>query len=290
MNNNERNILSTDLLRTFVVIADCGNLTVAAGRLHRTQSAISVQLRKLEENLGVTLFDRASKGMALNDAGIRLLPRARSILHELHQASCLFVAPLEGAIRVGIPDDFNDVLLEKILSHFALAHPGVDVEAISGCTSQYPEAIRDGTMDIAVCSGEKFADGETLGTEKIVWVAKRAVLVKRDHPVPLAILDRNCWWQDIPIKALNSIARDYRVVFRSSNFASLRAAVRSGFAIGILPASCVDEEMTVLSKAEGFPDLPNSNRIILVGAETRNDLSTAMSTAIKNACEDQQLA
>jgi hypothetical protein len=83
MNESERNLLSTDLLRTFLAIVDSGNLTIAAARLHRTQSAISVQLRKLEADLGVQLFTRTSKGMMLTEAGTKLLPNARSILRDI---------------------------------------------------------------------------------------------------------------------------------------------------------------------------------------------------------------
>jgi DNA-binding transcriptional LysR family regulator len=287
MNKNERSLLSADLLRTFVAIADYSNLTIAAGRLHRTQSAISVQLRKLETDLRVALFDRTSKGMMLTDAGVKLLPKARFILAELKQASILFETPLTGFIRVGIPDDFNDTMLERILAEFSFSYPDVDVEAISGCTSTYPAAIRDDEMDIAVCSGTNIEEGEALDVEEIVWAAKKEMKITSKQPVPLAILDRNCWWRNLPIDALNSIGRDYKVAFRSSNFASLRAAIRAGFAIGTLPVSCVDEGMTVLSKVEGFPDLPNSKRVILVGNNIRSDLAKAMVGAIRNAREER---
>lgn len=283
MNKNERNILSSEFLRTFVAIADCGNLTVAAERLHRTQSAISVQLRKLEENLCVTLFERTPKGMVLSDAGIKLLPKARHILAELKQTSGLFENPLKGQVRLGIPDDFNDVMLEHILTEFAFAHPGVQVEAVSGCTSRYPAAVNDDEMDIAVCTNLNDDVGEPLSKEKIVWAAKKGIRITDDKQVSLAILDRSCWWRDLPIDALNSIGRDYKIAFRSSNFSSLRAAIQAGFAIGILPASTVGENMIVLSKADGFPELPISRRSILVGDNISKILAGAMIEAIKNA-------
>ena len=283
MSKSERHLLNTELLRTFIAIVDSGNLTTAAGRLHRTQSAISVQLRKLEADLEVRLFTRTSKGMALTDAGAKLLPSARSILQEIKQASVLFQAPLTGSIRVGIPDDFSDIMLEHVLADFALAHPGVEVEMILGCTSGFPEAVRKGAMDIAVCSGPKIEGGETLDIEKIVWAAKRGWMIGDDTAVPLAILDRNCWWRDLPVNQLLSAGIDYRISFRSSSFASIRSAIQAGFAIGILPLSCVDEKMVVLTKADGFPVLPSSKRIILVGAGTRDDLASAMTDAIKNA-------
>jgi DNA-binding transcriptional LysR family regulator len=230
MNENERFLLNADLLRTFVSIAECSNLTVAAGQLCRTQSAISVQLRKLETDLRVELFNRTSKGMTLTDSGEKLLPKARSILKEIKEASRLFDTELTGSVRVGVPDDFNDNMLEQILIKFAHDHPGVNVEAVSGCTSSYPAAVRDSEIDVAVCSGPHQEGGDILGTEKTVWAVKRGVSIASGQVVPVAILDRSCWWRDLPMDALNSIGRNYRVAFRSNSFSSLRAAVRAGFA------------------------------------------------------------
>ncbi|MCK7615927.1 LysR family transcriptional regulator [Roseibium sediminicola] len=287
MNDIERSPIDSDLLRTFLAIANCGNLTVAAGRLNRTQSAISVQLRKLETGLGVTLFNRTPKGMALTVEGEKLLPKASSILAEIRQASALFTNPLSGSIRVGFPDDFDETVLERVLAGFARAHPGVDVRATSGCTSGYPAAIADGTLDIAVCSGPDNRQGETLGIEDTVWASRKDAQILGAEPVPLAILDRSCWWRDLPTKSLESIGREYSLAFRSSSFASLRAAIRAGFAIGILPASCVDEDTAILSGPEGFPDLPKSRRSFLIADDAPEDLTSAMAKAIRQSRNEQ---
>ena len=282
MKKIERAPVNSDLLRSFVTIAESGNLTVAAGRLNRTQSAISVQLRNLEADLGVTLFARTPKGMALTDEGERLLPRAKSILSALRDASALFETPLTGRIRIGIPDDFDDTVLEGTLVEFSRRHPGVDVVATSGCTSGFSTAIRKGSLDIAVCSGPENDAGETLGVESTVWAAGRTARLAPNEPVPLAILDRSCWWRDLPVKALEEQQRDYAVAFKSASFGSLRAAIRAGFAVGVLPQSCVTESVRVLSKAEGFPSLPNSRRSILIRPGASQELTRAMAEAIRN--------
>lgn len=282
MNRNERLPLNSDLLRSFVTIAESGNLTVAAGRLHRTQSAISVQLRNLEADLGVTLFARTPKGMVLTDEGDRLLPKAKSILSALKDASALFETPLTGRIRIGIPDDFDDTVLEGTLVDFSRRHPGVDVVATSGCTSGFPAAIRNGTLDLAVYSGPENDTGETLAVETTVWAAGRTARLATNAPVPLAILDRGCWWRDLPVKALEGQGRDYTVAFKSASFGSLRAAIRAGFAVGVLPQSCVTESVRVLSKAEGFPSLPKSRRSILIRPGAAQELTSAMADAIRN--------
>lgn len=282
MNKNERLLLNGELLKTFVTIVECGNLTAAANLLNRTQSAISVQIQKLEVGLGVELFGRTSRGMTLTSAGEKLLPRARSILSEVKQTSAIFSEPLTGSIRVGIPDDFDDNALERILADFAKNHPGVDVIATSGCTSCYPLAIRNNDLDVAVYSGPDNHEGELLSTERVVWAAKKGFCVEKDAPLPLAILERSCWWRDAPIKCLSTAGMDYTIAFRSNSFTSLRAAIRAGFAVGILPASSVCENMIVLSKAQGFPALPTSRRTILKRPEASQDLVDAMAEAIMN--------
>lgn len=283
MKKIERLPIDSDLLQTFAVIAESGNLTAAADRLGRTQSAISVQLRKLEERLTTSLFFRTARGMALTPAGDALLTRARPILSDIKDAADLFLDPLQGAIRVGFPDDFDDVLLELILSRFARSHPGVQVLARSGCTSGYPAAIEAGALDVAVCSGLDRPDGEPLGSEPIVWAARDGTVWPQDQPVPLAILERSCHWRDLPKSALNNAGRAYHIAFQSSSFTSLKAALRSGLAVGILPGSSICEGLVPLTRKEGFPDLPVSRRSIARSAQAPKAVSDAMVEAIRSA-------
>lgn len=283
MNKIERNSLGGDLLHTFVEIASSRNLTVAADRLGRTQSAISVQLRKLESGLGERLFIRTSKGMTLTPAGEMLLPRARNILAAMRETTQLFAAPLTGSIRVGFPDDFDGAVLEEILMRFSQAHPGVEVMAASGCTSAYPTAISEGRMDVAVYSAPDNRQGETLGTEKTVWAAKKNTALHLQAAIPVAILDRSCWWRDLPIRHLESAGRNHTVAFRSSSFSGLQSALRAGLAIGVLPLSCVSDGLQTLGREDGFPDLPASRRSILVSEDAPQDLAAAMADAIREA-------
>ncbi len=153
MKVTERLSPNSEQLKSFVVIAECGNLSHAAERLCRTQSAISVQLRKLEESLNVSLFERQARGMALNANGKKLLPVAQRALAEMRQAGALFEEPLQGRIRVGIPDDFDDNILERALAGFSRNHPGVEIITHSGCTSGFRGDLEQGVLDVAVCSG-----------------------------------------------------------------------------------------------------------------------------------------
>ncbi len=283
MNANERPTPDSSLLRTFLEIADCGNLTLAASRLNRSQSAISVQLRKLESELKVSLFERDAKGMVLSVNGERLLPLARRVLAELGQVHALFQPALKGKIRVGIPDDFEENVLERTLADFARSNPGVDVVASSGCTVGFPEAVQRGALDIAVYSGPGDIEGEVFLTQKPVWVASGTLCLDRSEPVPLAIMDRGCWWQELPTKALEQQGRPYSIAFECSGLTSQKAAIRAGFAVGILYENSVEPDMKVLSPRDGFPPLPHSKRSIIINPQAPEKLTAAMARAIKNA-------
>jgi len=279
--------LNRDLLRSFVEIADCRNLTAAVARLSRTQSAISVQRRKLEAELGTTLFYRRPKGMILTDAGDRLLPAARSVLAELNRARALFTMQMTGQLRIGIPDDFDEAMLEQALSLFSRRHPGVDLIATSGCTSGFDRAIRDGTLAIAVCSSSEGEMENVFLEEPTVWVAGKDAQLPDNGPISLAILDRACWWRDLPLQALKSASIPYTVSFKSGSFSNLKAAIRSGFAIGILPASSLCSEMRRLGLSEGFPSLPISHRMLRINPNAAPQLTSAMSRAIREACRQR---
>lgn len=283
INKTERLSIDSDLLQTFVAIAKCGNLTVAAGQIGRTQSAISVQLRKLESGLDVLLFLRTAKGMTLTPAGETLLPRAEAILADMKETANLFLQPLTGSIRIGIPDDFDERVLEQILTKFSRAHPNVQVMVISGCTTSFAKAIDNGQLDVAVCSGPDNHRGKLLNIEETVWATKKGTKPNLENTVPLAILNRSCWWSNLPINALDAAEIRYEIAFRSSSFSSLQSALRAGFAVGLLPKSSVTPDFEVLTRKHGFPELPDSRRTILVSENTSATLSDAMEEAIFNA-------
>lgn len=284
MNKIEQVPLSSDLLRSFLVIAETGNLTHAADRLGRTQSAISVQLRNLEDSLGVVLFDRSVKGMTLTDAGEQLLPKAEASVTQLQEMRKMFEEPLVGRLRIGIPDDYEGRILTDALTRFARVHPGVEVTATSGCTAAYPQEVRSGALDMAICSGREPMSAMPLSKEPAVWATGRVTGAAADFserdPVPLANLDRSCWWKTIATDALRANGRTYRVVYRTESFGSLLSALRSGFAVGVLPASCVSEDLQALGVRHGLPTLPLIHRSVLFSEKADSDITHAMADAI----------
>ena len=283
MNKIERLIPNSDLLSTFLIVVECENITHASDVLGRTQSAISVQISKLEDLLAVRLFDRQSRGMKLTDDGLKLLPVAEAVVAELKKIPLLFEEPLQGSIRVGIPDDYTETILETILMDFSKRHADVQIFARSGCTSTFPEAIKKNELDIAVHSSLFSKDGDFFSSEPNIWVASKNFTFDRQDPVPLAILDRSCEWRSLPTKALNEVGRKWFQAYSSENFASLKAAVRSGLAVGVIPKSAKCASLKELSGKDGFPKLPPSNRRFLINDKARPELVEAMVDALKSA-------
>ncbi len=284
MNEIERLPLSSEWLRSFLAVAEAGNVTHAAERLGRTQSAISVQIRKLEEGVSARLFARQARGMVLTEEGQRLLPVAQRTLSELGRIAELFSHPLSGRIRVGIPDDYSIAVLERVLAAFAVRHPGVEVSVRSGFSIGFPDAVKRGELDLAVYTA---APGERLGKpllrEQTVWAAEATLSIAEDEPVPLALFDRACWWRDAAIEAMERAGRPYRVAYSSESVAGVKAAIGAGLAVGVLSASAVDGAMRVLGEGDGFPALPRSSLVLLIGDTAAQSVAQEMERAIRAA-------
>jgi len=286
INKSERMARSSHLLRTFVTVADCANITRAAELLGRTQSAISVQAKRLEDTLEVALFVRQSNGMVLTADGEKLLPVARRIVSELARVGAMFEDPLQGRIRVGIPDDYADSVLETVLVEFAHRHPEVEVSARFGCTSQFPDAIRDNSLDVAVVSEPSANANDQIASEPNVWVASPELKPSQIDTVPLAILDRECGWRNFGSNALDDAGRAWRIAYTSENFTGVKAAIRTGLAVSAIPRSLKDPMMVELGDDDGFPLLPPTARGIITSDQADVDIAQAMIEAIKSATQN----
>ncbi len=285
MMKNERSTanLESDILRTFVAVAMHGNVTRAADALHRTQSAISVQIKHLEDNLQVTLFTREARGVSLTSAGEKLLASAKPILQMLDRAAAeLRQNPIEGTVRVGIPDDYGTDLLSTILADFAQSHPLVEVSIRCEFSVGFPKAVKTGDLDIAVFACDRgFREGEVLYEEPTVWVGNRNIAIHQYDPLPVTLFDRACWWRDAAIEALNSASIPYRMAYSSGSVAGIKAAIGAGLAIGVLAESTVDPGMKILGHEEGLPPLPFSNLVLISGRGGQTRAVTAMADSLR---------
>jgi DNA-binding transcriptional LysR family regulator len=285
MNKNERSIrgIDSDLLRTFVAVAEQASITDAGRRLGRTQSAVSVQIRKLEQALSVDLFERKARGMALNDAGRLLLPQAAKVLGELDRIGDLFATPLVGRVRVGIPDDYGSDVLERILAGFGARHAEVEISMRYGISAQYPEALDKGELDLAVYAADAPGpSGTVLFTEHTVWAAREDWISPVPDPVPLALFDRTCWWRDAAIAALSNAGLRHRIAVSSESVSGVKAAVRTGLAVAMLARTALEPGMRELGIRDGFPILPPSTLVLAQNPRSDSEPVREMARVIRD--------
>lgn len=249
-----------ELLRTFLAIIDSGGFTAAGDVVHRTQSAISMQMKRLEETVGKPLFRRSGRGFALTAEGEALLPYARRML-KLHEETVAAMRQPEmvGAVRIGTPDDFAQRFLPGILSRFASAYPRVQVTVRCESSAQLTAALDRGEIDLALLTCESgFQKGETVRRDPTVWVTSSRHLIHEADPLPLAMFQADCILRDWMFQSLDGIGRSYRVAYQSPSIAGILAAVSAGLAVTILSAGIVSSGLRVLGEAQGFPPLPET--------------------------------
>ncbi|WP_170333318.1 LysR family transcriptional regulator [Ruegeria arenilitoris] len=277
--------LDSDLLRTFLAVTDTGSILAGAERIHRTQSAASMQIRKLEELLGQDVFVRHGRGVRLTAAGEKLEPVARKVVSDLNDIFAeLTGKELTGVLRIGIPDDHSSELLSEIIADFARENPKVELNVQRSLSTGYSAALASGQMDIAVHEvAELGPNMESLKDEHIVWATSRAHAVHEADPLPVALFDRDCWWRDVAVNALIESGRNYRVVYSSESATGVAAAVRAGVAIGVLNADMLTADMVQLTTENGFPKLPASKLVIEYGQNIDFENCGAMADAIRRA-------
>lgn len=252
--------LDPDLLRTFVAIVDTGGFTQAAKQVHRTQSAVSMQVRRLEETLERTLFQRDGRGVQLAPDGEALLGYARRLLKLHDEAVAALTRPaLSGLVRIGTPDDYVDRFLPEILARFARAFPRVQVEVTCEPSVHLRRLLAEARLDLAVLTAGCTAGaetGEVLRREPLVWATAERHFAHEQEPLPLALFQPGCLFRDWALASLNESGRPYRIAYTSASFSSILAAVTAGLAVTVLCRSILPAGVRPLGVEEGFPPLP----------------------------------
>jgi DNA-binding transcriptional LysR family regulator len=251
-------LLDLDQLKTFVAIADSGSFTRAADLVHKTQSAVSMQMRRLEERIGKPIFLRDGRASRLTEDGERLLGYARRMLRLSAETMAAFDdQELAGHVRLGTPDDYADRFLPEILARFARSHPRVEVSVVCQPTVELTAAMRSAMIDLAIVTHVR-DDGpvEVIRQEPLFWVASAQHRVEGDDVVPLALGRDSCEWRRIALDGLSSINRPHRLLYSSTSATATAAAVLAGLAVTILPESALRPGMRILGEREGFPKLP----------------------------------
>ena len=249
--------LDVDLLKTFIAIAELGSFTRAAGEVHKTQSAVSMQMKRLEELTGRAIFVREGRANRLTADGERLLDYARRIVRLNDEALATFMMPeLTGLVRFGTPDDYAERFLPEILARFSRTHPlvQVDVECL-GSTALYEKTMA-GDIDLAMITCFDNPERvEVIRREPLVWAASGHHCVLEQEVLPLAVSHTGCGWRAMVINALEATGRKFRIAYASANSNAINAAVSAGLAVAGLPELVLRPGFKVLTEDDGFPPL-----------------------------------
>ncbi|MGI6851960.1 LysR family transcriptional regulator [Mesorhizobium sp. 1B3] len=278
-------LLDSDLLRTFVAIADTGNFTRAAEHVGRTQSAISMQMKRLEATVGAALFERGSRGVKLTIKGDQLLVNARRVVGMLEEASAAIAAPpLQGPVRIGIPEEYGYSVLSRALAAFAKLHRNVEVTTRYGHSAHQMAELKEGKLDLAVVfEWRPSKRGEILLNDPTVWVTSNVHCIHEGNPVPVALYENSRWSREFAIKSLERCGIDYRVACRSDNSAGLMLAVESGLAIAPVSRSNIPSGCRELTVADGFDTIDSSNVVLHRNRGSKGAAVDGMADAIREA-------
>ena len=272
--------IDTEVLRTFVAIAEQGGFTRAGEHVNRTQSAVSMQMKRLEEDvLQRKLFERDGRQVRMTPEGQVLLGYARRIL-KLHSEvfNTLREPHMVGLVRIGTPDDYVMRFLPGILKPFSKAYPLIQIEM--HCESS-TVLMQRRDLALTVISREPGHEmGELLRTERMVWAAAPCFCVDEHETLPLAVAGADCIYTQWARSALEAVGRDYRLAYHSTNGAAIQAVVSAGLALMICMESLVTEDLRILGSEDGLPALPSMNLHLLRNPQMASPITDCLAEYI----------
>jgi len=281
-------LIDVDQLRTFIAIAETGSFTKAAEVVNKTQSAVSMQMKRLEERLARPIFARDGRASKLTEDGQRLLDFARRIVKlNIETIAAFSDDELSGRVRLGVPDDYADRYLPEIMARFSRAYPGVELSVVCLPSVDLLECIDANELDLAIITNcESKRASETFRRERLLWVTSNRHPTHMEEKVPLALGRPTCSWRRLASEKLESIGRNYRLLYSSSNAGAVAAAVLAGLAVSVLPESGLRPGMRVLSAKEGFPELPSCRIGLVRNAHETSALADALAEHIISSLDN----
>jgi DNA-binding transcriptional LysR family regulator len=260
-----------DALRTMVVGTELGSFVRAAAQLGRSQSAVSMQLKKLEQQAGRPLFRRNGRGLVPTEAGDALLAYARRIIALNDEAAASLGAAVTAAsVRMGLPQDlFEDVMPDAIM-RFSRQRPGVHVEVRAGRNYALQEDVRAGRLDVAVSFFEPGSGphGTRIASLPMLWLGRKGLAKPSPRdPIPLVLFDHPCLFRQAALRTLDAKRLRWRLSLTTPSLPGVWAAVRSGHGISVRTAHRVPPGIRDVGAAFGLPKLPAIELRMLAAAE-----------------------
>ncbi|MFZ4834511.1 LysR family transcriptional regulator [Rouxiella sp. Mn2063] len=248
--------LEIQWLRTFISVVHSGSMTASSRHLSRSQSAISMHIKNIEEVLGTTVFNRETKSIQLTPAGHELMKYADSIL-KIHAQAIHHVSGNEqrGKISLGIPDDYASYYLPSILRSFTQRYPQVEISLLCEPSSQLLPKIDSGELDVAIITRDSPSRGIFLTSEPLVWAGTMAAIRLEHAPLPVAMYEFGSEARKKITHILDALPGGYRVMYNSPYIAGQIAVAESGLAVSVLTRCCAPAHL-IMSPHNALPDLP----------------------------------
>jgi len=260
--------LDIDLVRTFAAVARLGSFTLAAERIGRQQSTISLQIARLEATIEAKLLERSPRSVSLTAEGRRFLDYAQKMLDLNDEAIARFTEPMmAGVVRLGTPEDFATRHLPDVLARFAQAYPHVALDVTCDLTLNLAEKFDDGAFDLALLKREPSlgARGLRVWREPLVWVCGERDFLSRDQPVPLVVSPAPCVYRKRATTALDKASVAWRIAYTCGSLAGTVAAVKAGLGVAVLPRDMAPDTLHVL-ESQPLPDLKDTEIALLATA------------------------
>jgi DNA-binding transcriptional LysR family regulator len=241
----------------FVAVAEQRSFTRAAVLLNRTQSAVSMQIKRLEDRLGVELFNRTKANVDLSPAGEGLLGYARRILSLNDEAvGRLAERKVEGVVRLGVMDDYGTCIVPRLLASFLAGYPRIHVEMETGLTSLMPARLGEAYDLVIAMHPEGRGEGEFLRREQAIWATSTSQAVEQQEPLPVALYPQGCLFRKWAIEALDAAKRPWRLAFVSHSLAAVESVVAQGLAVTVVKTGTFPPRLRPLREHDGMPRLP----------------------------------
>lgn len=263
--------LDLDVLAMMVAVADTGNISRAAEVVHRSQSAVSMQIKSLETALGKPLFVRKPRSVTPTQDGEVLLMYARRMLALRDEAWAAVVRPdVTGRVVIGVPDDYASSLLPPILKKFSASYPKVEIQVVGLPSVALAPLVKDGTVDLACATRVKGLTGEFVRFEPMVWAASSDAPERwRERPLPIAVFLPGSVARENAIRSLERAKIPYRTSYESPSLMGLLSMVEAGLAIAPLAQCAVPERFSLLGQAQGLPEIDPLEMILARSSKSR---------------------
>ncbi|MCD5991787.1 MULTISPECIES: LysR substrate-binding domain-containing protein [Pseudomonas] len=275
LNHPPNTTLDLELLRTFIAVVDHNSFAEAGARLARTQSSVTQHMQRLEQQVGVSLFQKQGRQKQLTEPGRQLLRHARQMLSLNDEAlNSLREDSLSGVLRIGSPHDIADTILPPILSHIARSAPRLRLEIDVGRSPFLMDDLHRGKVDLVISTREDpDLEGFALRTSPVWWICSAGYIHEPGEPLPLILIDEPSIYRRYALEALERANIPWRQAYLASNLIGVKAATRAGLGVTARSMEMLGPDMRVLGENDGLPRLPDVTYHLWIRPNTVNPLA-----------------